>query len=80
MIKQMFGFTYRDLAFHIADSASISHFVRIGLADRPFKHSVLAKNIKMISPETFKKINRILLDFAKRARHPLLHVFAFRDR
>jgi len=65
LIKQMFGFTYRDLAFHIADSASISHFVRIGLADRPFKHSVLAKNIKMISPETLETINQLLLDYAK---------------
>jgi len=65
LIKQMFGFTYRELAFHCADSASISHFVRIGLGDHPFKYSVLAKNIKMISPKTLETINRLLLGFAK---------------
>ena len=65
LVKQMFGFSYRDLAFHIADSISISHFIRLSLWDTPFKHSVLNKNIKMISPETWEAINRILLGWAK---------------
>jgi IS5 family transposase len=64
LVKQMFGFSYRDLAFHIEDSASVSRFLRIGFGDRPFKHSALAKNIKMISPETWEEINRVLLAWA----------------
>jgi len=65
LVKQMFGFSYRDLAFHLSDSYSFSRFVRIGLAGRAFKHSVLAKNIKMISPETWEEINRVLVCWAK---------------
>ena len=65
LVKQMFGFSYRELAFHIADSASISRFMKIGMGDKPFKHSVLNKNIKMINPGTWEEVNRILLSFAK---------------
>jgi IS5 family transposase len=65
LVKQMFGFSYRDLAFHIADSVSLRRFVGVGFADRPFKHSALARNIKMISPETLEEINRVLLGWAK---------------
>lgn len=65
IIKQMFEFTYQELAFHVADSVSLRRFLRIGLADRPFKRSALAKNIKMISGPTWEHINRVLLHWAK---------------
>ncbi len=65
LVKQIFSYSYRDLAFHIADSVSLSRFVKIGLGFKPFKHSALAKNIKMISPKTWEEINRVLLDWAK---------------
>jgi IS5 family transposase len=65
LVKQMFGFSYRDLAFHITDSVSLSRFVRIGFADRPFKHTAWAENIKMLGPETWEEINRLLLGWAK---------------
>lgn len=65
LVKQMFGYSYRDLAFHIADSVSLSRFVKIAIGDKPFKHSALNKNIKMISPETWEEINLVLLDWAK---------------
>jgi IS5 family transposase len=65
LVKQMFGYSYRDLAFHIADSVSLSRFLKLGLGDKPFVWTTLNKNIKMISPESFEKINRILLDWAK---------------
>lgn len=65
LVKQMFGFSYRELAFHIADSVSISRFMKIGMGDKPFKHSVLNKNIKMISSKTWEAVNRVLLSFAK---------------
>jgi len=65
LVKQMFDFSYRELAFHIADSVSLSHFVGLGIAGRSFKHSALAKNIKMIGPSTWEKINRVLVGWAK---------------
>ena len=52
IVKQMFEFSYKDLAF-------------IGIADKGFKKSVLCKNIKAISPKTWEAINRRLILFAK---------------
>ena len=65
LLKQMFGYSYRDLAFHIADSKSFSRFVKLGIGKKPFKHSSLNNNIKMISQKTWEEINRVLLSFAK---------------
>jgi IS5 family transposase len=49
IVKNLFGFTYKELAFHLVDSASLSWFCRIGIADKGFKKSALNKNIKAIS-------------------------------
>jgi len=65
LLKQMHGYTYRDLAFHLEDSASIRHFMRIGFCGRVFKHSALRDNISKISSSTWEAINRVLLDWAK---------------
>ena len=34
IVKQMFGFTYEELAFHIVDSKSLRRFMLIGIADK----------------------------------------------
>lgn len=65
IVKQMFQFSYKDLAFHLVDSHSLKRFCFIGIADKGFKKSVLCKNIKTISPETWEAINRCLVRFAK---------------
>jgi transposase, IS5 family len=65
IVKQMFQFCYKDLAFHLVDSHSLRRFCFIGIADKGFKKSVLCKNIKTISPETWEAINRCLVRFAK---------------
>jgi IS5 family transposase len=65
LLKQMYDYTYRDLAFHIADSETIRRFMRMGFADRTFKHSALQDNISKIRPSTWEAINRVLLDWAK---------------
>jgi IS5 family transposase len=65
IIKQMFQFSYMDLAFHLMDSGSLKRFCFIGIADKGFKKSVLCKNIKAISPKTWEAINRCLVHFAK---------------
>jgi IS5 family transposase len=65
IVKQMFGFSYKDLAFHLMDSVSLKRFCLIGIADKGFKKSVLCKNIKAISPETWEAVNRCIMRFAK---------------
>jgi len=65
IIKQMFGFTYEDLAFHIIDSQSIRQFCRIGFAEKGFKKSGLNKNIKALSPQTWEAVNTQLVQWAK---------------
>jgi IS5 family transposase len=65
IIKQMFEFSYQDLAFHLADSVSLRRFCLIGIADKGFKKSVLCKNIKSLSPSTWEAINRVIVQFAK---------------
>jgi len=65
IVKQMFEFSYKDLAFHLVDSVSLRRFCFIGIADNGFKKSVLCNNIKAISPGTWEAINRCLILFAK---------------
>lgn len=65
IIKQMFGFSYEDLAFHIIDSRSIKHFCRIGFAEKGFGKSALNNNIKALSPDTWEAINTQLVQWAK---------------
>jgi IS5 family transposase len=60
----MFGFAYKELAFHIIDSNSIRRFMRIGIADKGFKKSVLNKNVKALSPQTWEAINEQLVEYA----------------
>jgi IS5 family transposase len=65
IVKQMFTFTYQELAFHIIDSKSLRRFCRIGIADKGFKKSVLGKNIKALSPQNWEAINRRLVHYAQ---------------
>jgi len=65
IVKQMFGYSYKDLAFHLLDSTCLRRFLRIGFVDKGFKHSVLCKNIKSLSPETWKAINDKLMSYSR---------------
>jgi IS5 family transposase len=65
IVKTLYNFSYKDLAFHLVDSQSLSWFCRIGIADKGFKKSALNKNIKAISADTWQMINTDLLDYAK---------------
>jgi len=64
IVKQMLNFTYKELAFHIVDSNSLRRFMRIGIADKGFKKSVLNKNVKALSPQTWEAINVELVQYA----------------
>lgn len=65
VVKQMFEFSYKDLAFHLMDSVSLKRFCHIGIGDKGFKKSVLCKNIKAISPQSWEAINQCLVHYAK---------------
>src|SRR6266516_1538268 len=63
LIKQLNGFSYRELAFHLADSTTYRRFCQLGWQQCPTK-SVLASCIKAIEAETLEKINRLLVGMA----------------
>ena len=64
IIKQIHGFSYTRLHFHLLDSRSFSEFLGYGLFDDIPKRSTLADNIKKISFETWDAIHQILIQFA----------------
>ena len=65
IIKQMEGYSYEELAFHLLDSVCYRGFCRIGIADKGFRKSALCNNIKAITPETWEAINRILVAYGQ---------------
>jgi IS5 family transposase len=64
VIKQANGFSYEQLAFHLADSQSYRAFCLIGVADTPPKRSTLQSNIKRVRAETLERVNRALVGYA----------------
>ena len=64
IVKQMFNFSYNELAFHIVDSKSLRRFMHIGIADKGFKKSTLNNNIKALSPQIWEAINGQLVQYA----------------
>jgi len=67
IIKQMNGFSYEELAFHLADSYSYRTFCRLGIAETTLPRSTLQRNIKRIRAETLETINRRLVRYARGA-------------
>lgn len=61
IVKQLNGFSYRELAFHLADSRTYQTFCRIGLRQVPPSKSALHATIKALRAETLEQINRILV-------------------
>jgi transposase, IS5 family len=67
LVKQMNGFSYEELHFHLIDSASYRTFCRFGvLEDVPAK-STVAENVKKVRAETLEEINRLLVKRAAKA-------------
>jgi transposase, IS5 family len=64
IVKILFDLSYQDLGFHMVDSRCIRRFCQIGIADKGFKKSALNKNIKSISANTWRLINKEILGFA----------------
>lgn len=66
VIKQANGFSYEQLAFHLADSQSYRAFCMIGFVAKPPKKSTLQRNIKLVRPETLERVNRALVHYAQK--------------
>lgn len=64
VVKQMNGFSYEELAFHLADSNTYRAFCRFGIDEKPLTKSTLQKNIKCIREETWTFINCKLVQYA----------------
>ena len=64
LIKQMNGFSYDQLAFHLADSKTYRHFCGFGIADDTPSESTIQRDIKKIRSETFEAIHRIIISAA----------------
>ncbi len=65
IIKQMNGFSYEELEFHLADSSSFRAFCRLGELDKSYSRSTLQENIKKITPAS-QQLNRAMVEYAKR--------------
>lgn len=68
IVKQMNGFSYRELAFHLADSRSYQTFCRLGISDKVPTKSALNANLKALQPATLEAINRVLVGAAQKAK------------
>jgi len=64
VIKQMNGFSYNELAFHIEDSKTYRAFCGFGIADDVPSDSTFQRDVKKVNAETQEAINRIILGFA----------------
>ena len=67
LVKQLNQFSYRELAFHLADSRSYRTFCQLGIIEPTPSKSTLAANIKAVKFETLEQINRELVSVAEDA-------------
>jgi IS5 family transposase len=68
VVKQMNGFSYRVLAFHLADSRSYRTFCRLGFTDKVPSKSALNANFKALRLATLEAIHLVVLGAAKEAK------------
>ncbi len=61
IIKQLSGYSYEELAFHLTDSTSYKNFCSIGFTEEAPKKTALNNSIKKIKHKTLEKINQILV-------------------
>ncbi len=64
IIKQMNGFSYDELHFHLADSLSYRRFCRLGALEPVPSRSTVAENLKKVRPETLEQVLRMLVRHA----------------
>jgi IS5 family transposase len=65
IIKQMKGFSYEELAFHLADSLTYRRFCGFTHPLDVPRKSALAKNIRRICEATWQSANQVILQYAE---------------
>ncbi|MGI8402012.1 MAG: hypothetical protein ACR2NS_10500 [Gemmatimonadaceae bacterium] len=66
LVRQMNAWTYAELAFHLADSASYGAFCRVGTLSGTPSKSTVAANLRKLRPETLHEINQLIVLSAER--------------
>lgn len=64
LLKQIHGLSYRELEFHLQDSAAFRSFVGLGLDEWP-RFQTLQDNVKRIGSSTWEAIHHVLVRFAR---------------
>jgi transposase, IS5 family len=64
LVKQMNEFSYDELEFHLADSATYRSFCRLPVLEPAPKRATLAENLKKVRNKTVQKMNRRLVRHA----------------
>lgn len=57
ILRQLTGWTYEELAFHLADSATYRAFARLGALTSPPSKSAVADTLRRIPPATLRRLN-----------------------
>jgi len=65
ILKQMNGFSYQELAFHLADSRCYRAFCGFGIDEKSPRKSALQENLKRVQPKTLELVNRLVLATAQ---------------
>ena len=66
LVKQMFDFTYDELAFHLEDSLQLRAFCRLSPSMSPPKRSALQANVGAIRAKTWQAVNEAIVFEARR--------------
>jgi len=61
VLKQLNGFSYDELAFHLADSSSYQTFCRLGFNQKPLTKPTLQRNLKRIAAGSWEAINQLVV-------------------
>lgn len=61
VVRQLTGWTYAELAFHLADSATYRAFCRVGALSATPSKSALAATLRRLRPATLERMNEILV-------------------
>jgi IS5 family transposase len=67
LVKQMAGFSYEELAFHLGDSMTYRAFCKLGIGEPSPGKSTLKRNLKLVRAETLEKVHWLLLELAVKA-------------
>jgi IS5 family transposase len=68
IVKQMFGFSYEELAFHLEDSFQLRAFCRLSPSASPLKKSALQANIGAVRAKTWQAVNEAVVFEARRRK------------